>query len=129
VESCAIARAVIDNVLKGIPNMALDPAVLKRKDQLISDAYAIIGAIKRLDEHKDALIEPSCIAAAVKLGILDAPQLAGNPYAAGVLRTAVIGGACYAVDGNGKPIDEKRRLRDVLSGIDSSIAAHEKFVF
>ncbi|MDI3509000.1 MAG: hypothetical protein PWP55_1192 [Clostridiales bacterium] len=129
VESCAIARAVIDNVLKGMPNMALDPAVLKRKDQLISDAYAIIGAIKRLDEHKDALIEPSCIAAAVKLGILDAPQLAGNPYAAGVLRTAVIGGACYAVDGNGKPIDEKRRLRDVLSGIDGSIAAHEKFVF
>lgn len=119
IESCSIVRGVIDNALKGMPDMMMDPAVLKRKDQLISEAYAIIDAIRALDDEKDALIEPACIVRAIKLGILDAPQLAGIPHACGMLKTAVVGGACYAVDENGKPMGEKQRLRSICSRLNT----------
>jgi len=128
IESCAIARAVIDNVIAGVPNMIMDPAVQKRKDKLIGDAYAIIDAIRSMDKRGDALTEPSCIAAAIKLGILDAPQLAGNPYAAGMLKTAVIDGACYAVDENGKPIEEKSRLRAIQDAVCAGSVINKKLM-
>lgn len=47
----------------------------------------------------------------MKLGILDAPHLLGNPVACGRTVTRMIDGACRAVDpATGAPLTERQRL-------------------
>ncbi|MGB9876200.1 MAG: cobalamin B12-binding domain-containing protein [bacterium] len=112
IESCKIARGVINNYLFGLPDMTKDPLVQERKRQLIQEARLIIEFIKLLGEGKeDALIDPEVLNMAVKTGILDAPHLMGNPEAAGIVKTRVIGGAVFAINPKTKePITERERL-------------------
>ncbi|MBC7327266.1 cobalamin B12-binding domain-containing protein [bacterium] len=112
IESCKIARGVIDNYLFGLPNMAKDPVVDERKRKLIQEAKLLIEMIKLLGGGKEeALTDPEVLAKAVKLGILDAPHLRGNPEALGIVDTRVIGGAVYAIDPKTKrPLSERERL-------------------
>lgn len=112
IESCKIARGVISNYLFGLPNMAKDPLVDERKRQLIQEAKLIIEIIKLLGGNKEeALTDPEILAKAVKMGILDAPHLKGNPEAAGILETRVISGAVYAVHPETKePLSERERI-------------------
>ena len=51
---------------------------------------------------------------AVEIGILDAPQLKGRPYAAGKVRTRVINGANYAVDEEGRILKERERIKRIF---------------
>lgn len=112
IESCKIARGVMGNYLFGLPDMARDPIVDERKRQLIQEAKLIIEMIKLLGGGKEeALVNPEVLAKAVKIGILDAPHLKGNPESAGLVETRVIGGAVYAVHPVGKePLTERDRL-------------------
>jgi methylmalonyl-CoA mutase cobalamin-binding subunit len=117
IESCKIVRGVIKNVFLGSVDMTKDAAVQRRKEQLIKEANIIIDAIKSIGpDDKDPLTDPETLTKAVKLGILDAPQLKGNPACSGALNTRVISGALYAYDNDKKEIiPEQERIRRILS--------------
>jgi len=114
IESCKIARGVLKNCLFGMPDGTTDPRVQERKEQLNGEALLIIEALKAVGSgiDSDPLTSPQNLAAAILSGILDAPHLKGNPFAAGVLETRVVDGAVYAVDPATKQIlPEAERLR------------------
>jgi len=113
IESCEIVRGVLRNCLFGMPDMTADPAVQERKEQLIAEAKVLIEALKALaPEEKDPLTSPKVLAEAILLGLLDAPHLKGNPYAAGRLQTRAVRGAIVAVDPKTKrALGEGERIR------------------
>jgi len=117
IESCKIAKGVIKNCLMGLPNMASDRNVRKRKEELISEVNILLESIKRIADGdvNDPLQDPETLNKAIKIGLLDAPHLKGNKYAKGELVTKIINGACYAVDPTtDKILMEKERISHVL---------------
>ncbi|NLX62727.1 MAG: methionine synthase, partial [Tissierellia bacterium] len=76
----------------------------------------IIDAIKAIGpKDKDPLTDPETLAKAVKVGILDAPHLKGNPACSGKLSTRIISGALYAYDNENKRIiPEEERINKIL---------------
>lgn len=112
IESCRIAQQVIENAIKGMPDMTADPEVQERKEELKKEAMVLIDAIRRLGEGRaeDPLLDPDTLAEAVRIGLLDAPQILPSKDTRGELRTKIIGGACYAVDENGEILTEKERV-------------------
>jgi len=116
IESCKIVRGVIKNEFLGAVDMTKDKNVLERKEQLIKEANIIIDAIKAIGpKDKDPLTDPETLAKAVKVGILDAPHLKGNPACSGKLNTRVISGALYAYDNKNKRIiPEEERINNIL---------------
>ncbi|MDI6600283.1 MAG: cobalamin B12-binding domain-containing protein [Thermoanaerobacteraceae bacterium] len=117
IESARIARGVIKNFLQGAPNVTYDSDIMRRKDELISEAQTILDAIKAIGRNSDdPLSDPAVIAKAIKMGILDAPHLKGNKLAKGTLTTRLINGALYAYDEEkGKILTEKERLGRIIS--------------
>ena len=112
IESCKIVRGVLKNCLFGMPDGTIDARVQARKEQLKEEAMTIVETMKALGGEGDPLTGPQNLAAAIRSGILDAPHLKGNPYAAGVLETRVVDGAVYAVDSTTKRIlSESERLK------------------
>lgn len=130
IESCKIVRGVLKNYLFGLPDMTRDPLVQERKRQLIEEAKLIIEFIKLLGEGKeDPLADAEVLAEAVRRGILDAPQLKGNPFALGMVKTRVVGGAVYALDpASGKVLSERERLLNLIEKgmLPSSVAKKGK---
>jgi hypothetical protein len=116
IEACGLARRAIENALHGQPDMTADPAVQRRKQQLVQEAHVTLEAICALAEPgvADPLTDPATLARAVKVGILDAPHLRNNPFALGQVQTRCIDGACVAIDGAGRPIAETERLAALL---------------
>lgn len=134
IESCRIARGVIRNCLQGMPDMTLDPRVGARKEELLSDARVLLQGIEALHgllargqvcEELAPFLEdftgvhplkdPVTLAAAIKIGLLDAPHLRGNPEACGNVETTVENGACVAVDSRTRRvISERERVETVL---------------
>jgi hypothetical protein len=114
IQSSEIVLKAIENYLNGCPDMKTDRAVQDRKKVLIGDAMLIIKKIKTIDTKKlyvDPLTTPEIIGAAVRSGILDAPQLAGASGAYGKLKTMFINGANLPVDDCGNMITEAERLK------------------
>jgi hypothetical protein len=113
IESCEIVRGVLRNFIFGMPDMTADPAVQKRRDQLVSEAEVLIAGLRALGEGEDdPLTSPRILAEAIRLGVLDAPHLKGNPHAAGLLQTRPVNGAIEAVDPKSKRVlSERDRLR------------------
>jgi hypothetical protein len=110
IESCKIVRGVIKNFYLGFPSL-LDEEVIARKEHLLKESEILISSIKGLaTSSKDPLIDPEVIAKAVKIGLLDAPHLRGNPSACGKIKTRIINGGCEAVDESGRPIVEEERI-------------------
>ncbi len=115
-QSSEIVIKAIENYLNGCPDMKADSNVRDRKKALINDAMLIIGKIKSLDKgcrFEDPLTEPEIIGAAVRCGILDAPQLAGASGACGKLKTMFVNGANVPVDDCGNTLTEYERLRSL----------------
>jgi len=115
-QSSEIVIKAIENYLNGCPDMKADSNVRDRKKALINDAMLIIGKIKSLDKgcrFEDPLTEPEIIGAAVRRGILDAPQLAGASGACGKLKTMFVNGANVPVDDCGNTLTEYERLRSL----------------
>jgi len=111
IESAIMAAEVASTALRGNPDLTADPAVRRRKDQLIEETGRLIDAIRALGpDEGDPLSSPAALARAVALGYLDAPQLVNNAYAPGRVRTRAIDGALWPVDERGNPLDERRRL-------------------
>ena len=117
IESCRMARQVVEIALRGQPDMTMDPAVQHRKEQLKRDALLIVDAIRQIGAGKgaDPLLDPDVLAKAVEIGLLDAPQLQGNPYACGRARTRIVHGANVPVNERGEMISEQERIEGILS--------------
>jgi len=113
IESCEIVRGVLRNCLFGMPDLTADTTVQERKERLIAEAGVLIAALQALGVgEKDPLTSPRVIAEAIRLGVLDAPHLKGNPHAAGLLETRAVNGAIHAVDPKTKRVlAEADRLR------------------
>ncbi len=100
IEACTMARRVIEDSLRGAPDMTNDPRIIRRKTSLISEAHDLLERIRRLanNEGIDPMIDPKTLTKAVTSGLLDAPQLKGNPFAKGIIETKIVDGACVALD-------------------------------
>ncbi len=112
IDASRMARRVIENAVCGAPDMTSDPAVQRRKAELVAEAGVTLEAIRRLATPgvNDALTDPATLAKAVTSGILDAPQLKNNPFGRGKIRTQLVNGMCVAVDADGRPLSESERL-------------------
>lgn len=116
IQSSLIASGTIAALVEGLPEMGLDPKVAARRDELIGEARMLVAAIRELAPRgtEDPLADPQTLARSVECGLLDAPDLAGNPAAAGTVQTAFVDGACLAVDDNRRPLAEARRIAAAL---------------
>lgn len=135
IESCEIVQGVIQNCFTGNADSVADPAVIERRDELLEEASALLEAIAQLSERMerdrgkdqvnegadsavgaDPLTDPVVLAEAIRIGILDAPHLKGNPYAAGRLETRCIGGRIDAWSREGEHrLLERERLSSLIS--------------
>ena len=117
IEASGLARRAIENALRGQPDMTADPAIQRRKQDLVTEALFAIEAIRTLagPNIHDPLVDPATLARAVTVGILDAPHLRNNPFAPGRVVTRFLDGACVAVDGAGHPLLEAKRLASSLT--------------
>jgi glutamate mutase epsilon subunit len=116
IESARMTQEVVDTALRGNPDMTHDPAIQRRKQQLIDETHRLLDAIRALGQNtQDPFSDPAVLARAVACGLLDAPQLVNNAYAPGRVRTRSIEGAVWAVDNQGKPLGEKERIASILS--------------
>lgn len=114
IESCRMAQRVIETALNGQPDLTIDPALIQRKEHLVQQAGVTLEAIKNLAPDRDAFINASTLEKAVKEGILDAPQLMGNPFARGMVRAGMNHGGWDTVDSNNQPLLEEERLKKWL---------------
>jgi len=114
IQACTMARRSIENVLRGAPDMTVDPAVQARKEELIQEAQVTLSAIRALagPEVSDPFVDPATLARAVTCGILDAPHLRNNRYARGEMVMRIDArGACVAVEPTtGRPLSEEERM-------------------
>jgi hypothetical protein len=112
IESASMARRVIENSLRGAPDLTADPKIQHRKMKLMEEAQVLLEAIRRLGRGRDLdpLTDPQILERAVTSGMMDAPQLKNNPFGQGQVRTRIVAGACEAVDGLNQPLSEQARL-------------------
>ncbi|MGC1120340.1 MAG: cobalamin-dependent protein [Candidatus Methanofastidiosia archaeon] len=112
IRTLKIAKRVIQNCLMGMPDVTFDPRVIQRKNQLLEETHVLIDAIKTLGNGvEDPLTDPDVLEKAVRSGLLDAPQLKGNPIARGEIKTQMVNGACYAVNENQVITEQERGER------------------
>ncbi|MFW9830487.1 MAG: methionine synthase [Candidatus Thorarchaeota archaeon] len=128
ITSCKIARQVIKECRRGVPSPQLDPQILVRKKQLVSEAGLLLRVLAELTEEKKLhpLLNPATYEQALKRGILDAPGLRGNSIARGRLRTQIIDGACYAIDESGDVLSESARLEELVPKVLDASEKREK---
>ncbi len=121
IEACKMARRVVENALRGQPDMTCDPEVQARREELVREARVTLEAIRALagPEVKDPLTDPATLTRAVTSGVLDAPHLRNNPFARGEIVTRIDRrGACVAVDPEtGEPISEEERIARLDVGV------------
>lgn len=115
IESCKIARGIIEGYLSGYPDITVDPEIVARKEWLIKEAKYTLNFIKEaFAGYDDPWSSPEVIAECIRLGILDAPHLKGNPAACGKLETRMVKGALEAYDTEkGRVITEEERLERI----------------
>ncbi|RPJ29063.1 MAG: methionine synthase [Chloroflexi bacterium] len=116
IEASKIARRAIENALRGAPDMTADPAIMKRRKELVKEATLLLEAISALarQEVGDPLTDAATLTRAVTCGLLDAPQLRNNKFGRGEIRTSIVRGANVTVDAQGKVIKEQKRLAKLL---------------
>jgi hypothetical protein len=114
IESCKLARRVIENALQGLPDPTQDPMVQARQEELVQETRVTLNAIRALAPASvaDQLADAVTLTQAVHRGVLDAPQLANNPHGRGEVVTRIDARrACVAVNPKSdQPIDEATRL-------------------
>lgn len=116
IDAGRMARRSIENALDGQPDMLSDPAISKRKEELIREAGVTLRAIRNLyaGEGEDPLTYPENLAGSVKKGILDAPHLKNSQFACGEIITRILNGACEAVNHKSNKISEAERLKQFI---------------
>jgi hypothetical protein len=124
IESVKIARGVIEGYLSGYPDITQDPQIVSRKEWLIIQALYTLNFIKEMfSDFEDPWTSSEVIARCIKLGILDAPHLKGNPSACGKLQTRMINGALEAYDkAKGRVVYEEERLEKIWKERERALA-------
>jgi methylmalonyl-CoA mutase cobalamin-binding subunit len=112
IEASTIVRRSIENAVRGAPDMTVDPAITKRRKELVKEAGVLLESIAALAGPgvDDPLTDAATLTRAVTTGLMDAPQLRNNQFGCGEIRTSIINGACVAVDSNGRPVKEQKRV-------------------
>lgn len=114
IEACQMARRVVENALRGAPDLTADEAIQARSVELVRETGVTLRAIASLPHPSghDALTDPAVLTRAVELGILDAPHLRNNRWARGQIIARIDSrGACLATDpDSGRPWSEAERL-------------------
>jgi len=95
------------------PDMNHDKAVEYRKQELLVEASALL---RRIRDNGD-IMDPGYLNSLVASGVLDAPMLKNNPFAKGRVKTAFLGGSCYAVNENGRIMRESERTGEIYRRI------------
>ena len=112
VESCKIVKGVIRHVLNDEFSIEKDAEILRRKNELLSEAQYLIDFI--LDEYcdyDDPLSDAEVLCDCVRKGYIDAVHIVKNEKYTGTLKTSIIDGKCVAVDPlTGEVLSEKERL-------------------
>jgi len=116
IEASKIARRAIENAVRGAPDMTADPAITRRRKQLVKEATLLLEAISSLagPEVGDPFTDAATLARAVTSGLMDAPQLRNNKFGLGEVRTSIRRGANVAVDARGNIIKEQKRLSKLI---------------
>ena len=82
---------------------------------LLSGVIPVDRRAGYLEVGPDPFTDPVTLATAIGLGLLDAPHLKGNPSACGEVVTAIVDGACVAVDPvTRNPVPEDVRVERIL---------------
>jgi len=112
IESCEIVQGVIRNCRTGQPDFLSDPKIRQRRDELVAEAGMLLESIRFLGEGStDPLTDPAVLARAIRMGLLDAPHLKGNPHAWGRLETRCVDGAIRAFSREaGRVVAESERI-------------------
>lgn len=114
IEAATLARRPIENAVNGQPDMTMDPLIIARCEQLISEANTTLEAIQLLADKTttDPWTNPPTLARAVRSGLLDAPHLTNNEYAHGTISTHIDRlGACNVIDPQtGAELSEAERI-------------------
>jgi hypothetical protein len=113
IESCKMAQRSIEQALGSGLALAGLPNVQERSAELVEEAQFLIDAIGAIDhEVENPLANAAVLAQAVRLGLMDAPQLKNNPFGKGVDQTRIDPrGACVSVDPiSGDAIRESERI-------------------
>jgi len=111
IESSKIARKVMDESLKGLPDIKCDKEIKSRIKVLKSDAEYLLNSIKALSKGEDPFLNPETYHMAIRAGYLDTPNFAGSKIGCGTISTAIIDGSCEVVNPKtGEIIREKERI-------------------
>jgi hypothetical protein len=115
IESCGIARQVMENCLLGDASYGEDQRVLLRKEQLLKEARLLLAAVASCapPETPDPFGDPQTYVNAIRRGILDAPGLQ-NGVARGEILTDIRDGACVVLGERGEILTEEERLIHLL---------------
>lgn len=117
IESAKIVEGVIKNFFLGSLPMKNDTSIHERKKELVEDTKYLLKAIQDIGYGKgDPWTDPVNLTKAVKIGLLDAPHLSGNPHATGKVFTQIKNGACIAINPeSGKSLSEKERVSQIIA--------------
>lgn len=112
IESCKIVKGVIRHTLDDQFSMEKDERIIKRKNELLSEAKVLLNYIcQKFQEYKDPLSDPIVLAECVKRGYMDAAHIVKGGKFRGNLSTKFEDGKCVAYDKKtGKVLSEKERL-------------------
>jgi hypothetical protein len=117
IESTKIVRKIINNSLRGLPDVSADSELLIYKSYLIDEVMYILKTIDNLadEDVEDPLTDPKTLTRAVKIGILDAPHLEGSNTARGDIQTAMLDGKSLSINPETRqPISEKERIKEIM---------------
>jgi len=119
VESTRMVRWTMDEACPDtfLEELTEAAVVQRRKERVLEEARAVLEAIASLgDGEEDPLSSAETIERAIRLGILDAPDLEGCGVAPGAVRTGIIDGACMSIDpATGDPLAEEERVERILA--------------
>jgi methylmalonyl-CoA mutase cobalamin-binding subunit len=114
IESSKIARKVIEESLKGLPDIQKDKDIEERIKILKSEAKVLLDAMSRLSKSEEPFLDPQTYYSTLRLGYLDTPNFIGSKVAKGLVFTAIINGSCEVVNPKtGEIIREKERLESL----------------
>ncbi|MHA1342051.1 MAG: cobalamin B12-binding domain-containing protein [Promethearchaeota archaeon] len=100
IKSCRIVQKAVEEAIKGLPDLTLDPEIIARKNQLIEKARQFISVYEQFAKsiNKNPYKSPIALSEAVRIGLFDAPQLKNNPAAKGEIKIKIINGKCEQIN-------------------------------
>ncbi len=115
IESCRIVKGVIRHCLEDSFSIEKDEAIIRRKEELISEAKFLLNFIcEEYKEYEDPLANATVLTDCIKKGYIDAVHILKNDEFTGNLKTTISEGKCVAIDPlTREKLTEKERLYQI----------------